>query len=185
MSVLRVTCITRSESGQDGGIRAVGGKGFYHSVDQVVTAIDSRTHQYWAEVNGESVWLEVAYDADGVAYLTTENDQTGASELLGLEECETASEQESPAGEIASAIEAGPQSRAAEAERLAIRTILRMLVLNRYGHDEARLRRNRQDAIQRASAAIQSMALEDDSKKQLEEAVTRELHVLMAPAPDR
>lgn len=189
MSVLRVTCITRDESDSQIAIRALGGKGFYHTVDEAIASINSRTHQYWAELNGESVWLEVAHDDEGIPYLTTENDQMDATSLLGLQDCEASAEEASAAVDASSGAvavsEVAPQSVAADAERLAIRIVLRILVLSRYGRDEARLNRNRQHAIQRASAEIQTMGLDGESKKQLQEAVTRELSALMAPAPQR
>lgn len=188
MSVLKVTCISRSESDPEGGIDGVGGEGFYHSADEAVASINSRAHQYWAEVNGESVWIEVGYDKDGAPYLKTENEEAPGVSFLGLDEC-AAPEQSSSGDGGQSAIDfradAGPQSLAGEAERLAMWTILRMLVLNRYGRDEARLNRNRQRAIQSAWAAIQGMGIEEDAKKLLHEAVTRELHRLMAAAPQR
>src|SRR5690348_11555083 len=87
MSVLKVTCISRSESDPEGGIGGVGGEGFYHSADEAVASINSRAHQYWAEVNGESVWIEVGYDKDGAPYLKTENEEAPGVSFLGLDEC--------------------------------------------------------------------------------------------------
>jgi len=186
MSVLRVSCITRSLSDPDGGIRAIGGEGFHHTVEEAIDAINGRTHQYWAEVEGESVWLEVAHTADGEAYLKTEKDGFPPKNLLSLEECQFAPD-EGANSEEAPELQSGGVHRPGEvpsiAERLALRTVIRMLVLNRYGRDEARLERNRDDAVRRVCGTVERMDLDEDTRERLNEAVTRELHFYFAAPP--
>ena len=183
MSVLRVTCITKDESGEDGAITGVGGDGFYHTVGDAADAIASRTHQYWTEVDGESVWLEVAYTADGEAYLKTEKDGSSPEHLLALEQCQNLPDEGSSSDEAFAGTAAGQETIADRAARLALRTVVRMLVLNRYGRDEARLTRNRDDALRRVSAAVENMNLDEVAKDQMNEALTRELHFFFASPP--
>ena len=185
MSVLRVTCITRDESKEGGRITGIGGDGFYHTVNDAADSINNRTHQYWTEAEGESVWLEVAYKPDGEAYLKTEKDGSSPDNLLVLEQCEnlpdegSATEDETFGGGAMS----GPEAIADRAARLALRTVVRMLVLNRYGRDEARLIRNRDDAIRRVAGAVENMNLDEAARERLNEALNRELHFFFASPP--
>ncbi len=188
MSVLKVTCVARSESGPEGHVRGIGGDGFYHTADEAVNAISSRAHQYWTEIDGQSVWLEAGHQADGKPYLKAEGDQGPANKLLTLEDCQFAAEEESNGEEnLAQLMSRGDDGKDAityTAERMAVRTVLRMLVLNRYGRDQARLDRNRDDAVRRLCAAIENMDIDDDdARDQLTEAVTREIHFYFAAPP--
>jgi hypothetical protein len=187
MSVLRVSCITRSESDPDARVRAIGGEGFYHSAEEAMEAITSRTHQYWTEVGGESLWLEVAHQSDGEPYLKTEKDGFPPKNLLSLEECHFAADEGANSEEQLAGLQTGGGGERDEipsmAERLALRTVIRMLVLNRYGRDEARLERNRDDAVRRVCSAVERMDLSEDSSERLTEAVTRELHFYFAAPP--
>lgn len=187
MSVLRVTCITRSESDPDARIRAIGGDDFHHTVEEAVQAINSRTHQYWTQVEGESVWVEVAYRPDGEPYLKTGRDESQPNSLLELEECRFAADEGSGSEQSLPGLESGAGGGRDEipqmAERLALRTIIRMLVLNRYARDEARLERNRDDAVRRVCGAVERMDLDEDTRERLNEAVTRELHFFFAAPP--
>lgn len=187
MSVLRVTCVTKDELDPDGAITGLGGDGFYHSLAEAVDAIGSRTHQYWTEVDGESLWVEVAHREGGTAYLKTGKDGARPDSLLVLEECEPSATEDSTANAegLAGALGGGdgPEAIAYRAERLALRTVVRMLVLNRYGRDEARLNRNREDAIRRISSAVENMDFDESTRDQLNDAVTRELHFFFASPP--
>jgi len=87
MSVLRITCITRDGSDADRRIDAVGGADFYHKIEHAISFINGGHHQYWVHVGGQSVWVEVAYRSNGVAYLKTENDGYEPNNLLSLQEC--------------------------------------------------------------------------------------------------
>jgi len=187
MSVLKVNCISRSESDPDGPVIGLGGEAFYHTAEQAMAAIHSRTHQYWVDVDGESVWLEVGYQPDGQAYLKTEKDDLSPNNLLSLEECKfTVDEETNSDANLVGPMATGDRGRddtAYMAERLALRTIIRMLVLNRYGRDEARLERNRDDAIRRVCGAVENMDIDEAARERLNEALVRELQFYFAPPP--
>jgi hypothetical protein len=87
MSDLRITCITPDGSDSDRRIDAVGGDGFYHTIDDAIAFIQNGTHRYWTHVQGKSVWVEVAYRPNGVAYLKTEDDGFPPNNLLSLRDC--------------------------------------------------------------------------------------------------
>lgn len=87
MAELRVTCIRRDGTDADRRIDGIGGVGFYHTIDQAIAFILNGTNQYWTHVQGKSVWVEVAYRPNGVAYLKTENDGFPPNNLLSLPEC--------------------------------------------------------------------------------------------------
>lgn len=183
MSVLRVTCVTKDQTDEESAITGVGGESFYHTAEDAAEFIGNRTHQYWTEVDGESVWLEVARTADRKAYLKTEKDDSSPDHLLALEECENLPDEGSSSEDAFGAAPSGQETIADRAARLALRTVVRMLVLNRYGRDEARLLRNRDDALRRVSAAVENMSLDEVAKDQMNEALTRELHFFFASPP--
>jgi len=87
MADLRITCITRDGSDQDRRIDAVGGDGFYHTIEQAIAYIKNSTHRYWTHVQGKSVWVVVARRPNGVEYLKTEDDGFPPNNLLSLPEC--------------------------------------------------------------------------------------------------
>jgi hypothetical protein len=87
MSDLRITCITPDGSDADRRIDAVGGNGFYHTIEEAIAFIQSGTHRYWTHVQGKSVWVEVAHRPKGVAYLKTEDDGFPPNNLLSLPDC--------------------------------------------------------------------------------------------------
>jgi hypothetical protein len=187
MSVLKVNCISRSEYEPDGRVSGLGGETFYHTAEQAMDAIQNRIHQYWTDVDGESVWLEVGYQPDGQAYLKTEKDDFPPKSLLSLEECQfTVGEETNSDADLVGPMtrdDGGRDDTAYMAERLALRTIIRMLVLNRYGRDEARLERNRDQAIRRVCGAVDNMDIDEAARERLNEALVRELQFYFAPPP--
>jgi hypothetical protein len=86
MADLQITCITPDSSDADRRIDAVGGDNFYHTIDEAIANIRNGVHQYWTHV-GKSVWVEVAYRPNGVAYLKTEDDGFPPNNLLSLPTC--------------------------------------------------------------------------------------------------
>jgi hypothetical protein len=189
MTVLRVTCISRDQTGSREVVKGVGGEDFYHSADQAISYISSRTHQYWTEIAGESVWLTVAEHANGSRYLTAHG-HLSPDNLLILAECEftlggTSSIEADAEAMVARVGDLEQGSLADFADRLALRTTVRLLVLNRYGRDDARLSRNREDAIVRACGVIENLDLPEEAREQLQEAVRRDLEILFAPPAQR
>lgn len=87
MADLQITCITPDASDADRRIDAVGGPGFYHTIDVAISNIKSGTHRYWTHVQGKSVWVVVARHASGREYLKTENDGFPPNNLLSLPTC--------------------------------------------------------------------------------------------------
>jgi hypothetical protein len=191
MSVLKVTCVSTDELGAERKISGIGGDEFYHSLDEAIRSINNRTHQYWTELAGESVWLTVAQDQGGRAFLTTDSDGSTPDDLLTLGACQqrfdgTSSGSEGDAETMLTSVGEFSKGSADEyAERLALRTVVRLLVLNRYGRDDARLVRNREDAIARACAAIDRLELAESASNELQESVKRHLEVLFAPPTQR
>ena len=188
MSVLKVTCVGRNESDADDPIRAIGGDGFFHTVDQAVESIASRTHQYWTESNGQSVWIEIGIHPDGSAYLKAPGEDFPSQTLLALEGCEFTPEETASIDDdlvhVFRGSDGGRDAILHTAERMALRTVVRMLVLNRYGRDQARLDRNRDDAIKRISASVENTDVEEDTREKIKEAVSKELHYYFAsPTP--
>lgn len=189
MSVLKVTCITRDELDADRMINAIGGDGFYHTIDEAIGYINSRTHQYWTKVEDESVWLEVGYRPNGIAYLKTEYDDFPPNSLLSFAECESSTEAGFPSiDESIGGIGAIGDERAPHAglaEQLALKTAVRLLVLEQFGHKHGRLDTMRERAIQRACGAVEHMNIDQDARSQLQEALTRQFDSLFAPPPER
>jgi len=86
MADLRITCITPDSTDADRRIDAVGGDGFYHTIDEAIRYINNGTHRYWTHVQGKSVWVEVDH-RNGVAFLRTETDGFPPNNLLSLMTC--------------------------------------------------------------------------------------------------
>lgn len=189
MSVLRVTCISMDKASAEPKISGVGGVDFYHTAEEVISWIDNRTHQYWAEIGGESVWLRVATDQEGNPFLAAQNTGSETVDIFSLHECQKL-DNVFALGEVSEELmqNAGDFTKGSPdeiGERLALRTVVRLLVLNRYGRDDARLARNREDAISRAGAAIDRLELGESDSKQLHTAVKRHLELLFAPPTQR
>lgn len=190
MSVLRVTCMTRDELNAGRRIDAIGGDGFYHTIDEAIGYINSRTHQYWTEVEDESVWVEVAYQPNGIAYLKTEHDGFPPNSLLSLEECQSSTEGGSSTNDesMGGIVAMGNDERAPHlrlAEQLALMTVVRLLVLDHFGRKHGRLDTMRERALHRARGAVEHMDIDEDERTQLQEALTRQFDSLFAPPPER
>ena len=87
MADLRITCITPDSSDADRRIDAVGGDGFYHTIDEAISNIKRGVNKYWTHVQGKSVWVVVERRPNGVEYLKTENDGFPPNNLLSLPAC--------------------------------------------------------------------------------------------------
>lgn len=186
MSVLRVTCTTHDEAAADRLIAAIGGQGFCHDVDEAIGHIDSRTHQYFVEVDGESVWLEVGHHSDGTAYLTTQNAGFPPAKLLSLAQCEAPVTTETRGSDDGMGwMESGSDDNRSTinglADQLALKTIVRLLVLDQFATKEGRLDTMRERAVQRACGVVEQMDVDEDARTKLQEAVTRHLHSLFSP----
>jgi len=88
MADYQVTCIRRDGTDADRRIDRLGGPGWNDTIDNVINAIQTRTHQFWTTAGGKSVWVVVRkHPQSGRLYLATENDGYPPNNLLSLPEC--------------------------------------------------------------------------------------------------
>lgn len=88
MASLQITCITADGRDADQRIDAVGGAGFYHRIDDAISFIENRTHNYWTMVNGRATDVVVAMRPNGRKYLKTVADSYEPNNLLALRTCQ-------------------------------------------------------------------------------------------------
>jgi hypothetical protein len=82
----QITCIIPDSSDPDNRIDSVGGKDWTKSEDVVIAEIESGS-EYFVEVDGASVSVEVDQRSNGTKFLRTDSDETTANNLLSLPTC--------------------------------------------------------------------------------------------------
>lgn len=87
MAVYQVTCVTPDGSDVDRRIDALGGPGWYGSIDDVISWIESGINGFWVNVNGYRDEVIVAMRRNGRKYLKTRGDGHEPNNLLNLRAC--------------------------------------------------------------------------------------------------
>lgn len=88
MATLRVECITPDSSDTDRRIDAVGGEGFYHTIDEAIRNIQNNIHTYYTMVNGAVALIVVReHPRSGRLFLQTLDDHWPQNNLLNLRRC--------------------------------------------------------------------------------------------------
>jgi hypothetical protein len=82
----QITCIVPDSSDPDNRIDSVGGPGWTKSEDVVIAEIESG-FEYFVEVDGARVSVEVDERSNGTKFLRTDPDETTANNLLSLPTC--------------------------------------------------------------------------------------------------
>jgi hypothetical protein len=184
-----VTCVKKDED-PNRLIAGIGGRGFYHPIDQAIEHIKNRTDQYFMEVAGRSVWLEVGHHADGTAFLKCDEEGFPPLSLLGLEEIplieepSTSSVQDDLA-RLVRPIDDKQQTSAFMAERLALRMVVQMLVEKRFSDDERRRKRTRHQIEDLVAGVIERMELRDQAEAELHQALSAEFDYYFGPTSNQ
>ena len=82
----QITCIVPDSSDPDNRIDSVGGPGWTKSEDVVIAEIESCS-EYFVEVDGARVSVEVDQRGNGSKFLRTDSDETTVKNLLSLPTC--------------------------------------------------------------------------------------------------
>ena len=88
MANIQVTCHTPDNNDPDRRIQGLGGRGWWKSIDTLISEIQNGVNQYWTVAAGQSVWVVVKqHPHSGRLYLTTEVDGFPPNNLLKLPVC--------------------------------------------------------------------------------------------------
>ena len=83
----QVTCTTPDGNDADQRIDAIGGSGWYYLIDDAISKIENRTHEFWTYAAGKATDVIVARRASGRKYLKTVADGVEPNNLLALPSC--------------------------------------------------------------------------------------------------
>ena len=83
----QVTCITPDGNDADQRIDAIGGSGFKYLIDDAISKIEAKSHEFWTKANGKETDVIVAKRSNGRKYLKTVADGVEPNNLLALPRC--------------------------------------------------------------------------------------------------
>lgn len=83
----QVTCITPDTADTDQRIDAIGGSGFKYLIDDAISKIENKSHEFYTNVDSKLANVVVAQRSNKTKYLKTTADGVEPNNLLKLPRC--------------------------------------------------------------------------------------------------